>query len=271
MTVKDFFQRSGLCYNLLVSWHFSSLGPLTNPETLSNVTNPVLKMQQQCSISSCGPWVAHEDTQWDECSCFQFTSHALYLEPMISCSLNFSHHMFSFCLHSPPFCLILAVPLLSLWSPCLSSNSLMGVLREEVDVLSPDCMENSSKRHEAKSLNQGDWLLFPLSSSWTTIDDCPRGLRGWQCLIGWLFLRPCVGACKCGIVGSAIVCSSFRKGLIPTWKRCWAGVQEQRQGGAPGSPGDPISKQRNSVTESGYLFVCMYLNTAYMWNNMVAL
>lgn len=180
---------------------------------------------------------------------------------------DFSHHMFSFCLYSPPLGLILAVPLLSLWSPCLFSNSLMGVLREEADVLNPDCMENSSKRHEAKSLNQGDWLLFPLSSSWTTIDDCPQGLGGWQCLIGWLFLRPCVGACKCGIVGSAIVRSSFRQGLIPTWKRCWAGVQEQRQGGAPGSPGDPISKQRNSVTESGYLFVCRYLNTADIWNN----
>lgn len=96
---------------------------------------------------------------------------------MIPPSLDLSHPCFKVCIFiHPPFLSFCAHPLLSLWSPCLSSNSLMGVLREEVDVLSPDCIQNSSKRHEEKSLNQGDWLLFPLSSSWTTIDDCPRGL-----------------------------------------------------------------------------------------------
>lgn len=53
---------------------------------------------------------------------------------------------------------------------------LLGVPWEEVDALSPDCIENSRKRHEEKSLNHSNWLLFPLSSSCTTIDDCLRGL-----------------------------------------------------------------------------------------------
>lgn len=79
---------------------------------------------------------------------------------------------FSFYLRLPLF----GSPTSLLLSPCLSSNSLTGVLREEADVSGPDCIQNSSKRHEEKSLNQGDWLLFPLSSSWTTIDDCLRGL-----------------------------------------------------------------------------------------------
>lgn len=65
---------------------------------------------------------------------------------------------------------------LNFWSPHLSSSSVPLVPREEVDALSANCMENSSKRHEEKSLKQGNWLLFPLSSSWTTIDDCPWGL-----------------------------------------------------------------------------------------------
>lgn len=53
---------------------------------------------------------------------------------------------------------------------------LLGVPWEEVDALSPDCIQNSRKRHEEKSLNHSNWLLFPLSSSCTTIDDCLRGL-----------------------------------------------------------------------------------------------
>lgn len=61
----------------------------------------------------------------------------------------------------PYFSFYLCLPLFGsptslLLSPCLSSNSLMGVPREEVDVLGPDCIQNSSKRDEEKSLNQGD-------------------------------------------------------------------------------------------------------------------
>lgn len=56
----------------------------------------------------------------------------------------------------PIFQFLFGSPTSLLLSPCLSSNSLMGVPREEVDVSGPDCIQNSSKRHEEKSLNQGD-------------------------------------------------------------------------------------------------------------------
>lgn len=51
---------------------------------------------------------------------------------------------------------LLGVPTSLFLVTLLSRNSLMGVPREEVDALSPDCIEHSSKRHEEKSLNQGD-------------------------------------------------------------------------------------------------------------------
>lgn len=95
--------------------------------------------------------------------------------------------------------------------------------------------------------------IFLLDNNWWL----SAGAWAWQCLIGWLFLRPCVGACKCGIVGSTIVCSSSWQELIPTWKRCWAGAQEQK-----GRVGPQEAKGTSFPTASLWetvSVVCFYL------------
>lgn len=208
-------------------------------------------------VDSYCPMSSHSEV--DACF-FGFTSHGLYLDQMILHSMIFSNSIFnffsSFTLH-----LFLASPLLG--HPFSLAIPSWGSRGRKLTCWGPIVYRTAVKDMKKSHLTTETDCCFPhLPPGQQLMIVC--GARAWQCLIGWLFLRPCVGACKCGIVGSAIVCSSFRQELIPTWKRCWAGVQEQRQGGAPGSWGDPIPKQRSLVRDCGCLFVCSAGNTENM-------
>lgn len=122
------------------------LGPLTHPEILGN---SFLRNNNELFYHVDGYWPrsVHNELNTVSIACtMQYSNTIIRL-----CSMNLSLSFNILTIHP-----LFGLPLLFFWSPCLSSKSLMGIQTEEVDMLIPDCIENSSKRHEEKSLNQGD-------------------------------------------------------------------------------------------------------------------
>lgn len=137
----------------------------------------------------------------------------------------------------------------------------MGVSREEVDALSPDCIEHSSKRHEEKSLNQG--LLFPLSSSWTTIDDCPRGLGPDSVWLADCSSGPVWGPVNVALWEVPLCALPPDKSSFPRER----GAELERKSKGRVGPQEVKGTQfpsSETLRDCGCLFVCLYVCATYV-------